>query len=106
MPGPTKSVHLTVTTTHNLVVDGEVLVEQKKTTTVTSEDTGKLLSEIRHHERRIGSKSIKMIMEDGSKKEETELSDEEKKQFDSDWKKLWRPSMDSDEIEKMLEKEE
>ena len=106
MPGTTKEVHLTIITTHKLVVDGQDLVEEKKTTTVTSTDTGKLLSESRHHERRIGRKSIEMIVVDGSKKEETELSDEDKKHFESDWKKLWRPSMDSDEIEKMLEQED
>ena len=105
MPGTTKEVHLTVITTHNLVVDGEHLVEEKKTTSVTSKDTGKVLSEIRQHERRIGSQSIMMmITEDGRKKEETELSDEEKKQFNSDWQKLWKPAVGHAEIEKMLEK--
>ena len=68
--------------------------------------SGKLLCEIISHERRIGNKAVIMIKEDGTKKEETVLTDEEKTQFDSDWKKLWRPSMDSDEIEKMLEQED
>ena len=76
------------------------------TTTVTSKDTGKLLSESRYHERRIGSQSIKMIEEDGSKKEETELSVDEKEEFNSDWQKLWRPTMGHAEIEKMLEEME
>ena len=79
-----------------------------KTSTVMCKDTEEILRESFQQERRIGNKSIKLIMEDdGSKFEDTELSDEEKKQFNSDWKKLWRPSVDSQEfVKKMLKQED
>ena len=99
----TKEVHSTTVSTHKLIVDGVELVEEKKTTTITSQGSGKLLCEIISHERRIGNKSVIMIKEDGTKKEETELTDEEKNQFDSDWKKLWKPTLNHQDVEKMLQ---
>ena len=100
----TREVHQTAITTHSLAVDGVDLVYELKTATVMCKDTEEILRESFQQERRIGSKSIKLIMDDdGSKFEDSELSDEEKKQFNSDWKKLWRPSVDSQEfVKKML----
>ena len=106
MSGTTKEVHLTITTNHKLVVNGVELVEEKVTTTVTAKDSGKLLEEKSHHERKIGSRSIKKIMEDGIEREETEMSDEDKELFDAQWKKYWRPTLDSEEAKKMLEQKE
>ena len=79
-----------------------------KTSIVMCKDTEEILRESFQQERRIGSKSIKLIMDDdGSKFEDSELSDEEEKRFNSDWKKLWRPSVDSQEfVKKMLKQED
>lgn len=106
MPGTTKEVHLIITTNHQLVVNGVELVEEKSTTTVTSKNSGKLLEEKRLHVRRIGSRLIRKIVEGSSEKEETEMSNEEKDQFNSQWKKYWRPTLDCEEAKKMLEKDE
>ena len=104
----TREVHQTAVTTHSLAADGVDLVYELKTSTVMCKDTEEILRESFQQERRIGSKSIKLIMDDdGSKFEDSELSDEEKKQFNSDWKKLWRPSVDSQEfVKKMLKQED
>jgi len=103
MPGFTKEVHSTILSIHTLVVDGVEFVEEKKTTTVTSKDSGTKLGEIISHKRQIGDKSVTLTQENGEKKEETDLTDEERKEFDSDWNQKWRPTLKYEEVEKMLD---
>ena len=63
MTGTSKEVHLIAATIHKLVVNGVDLIEERTITTVTSEDSGKVLEEKSHRERRIGS-TIQVDQED------------------------------------------
>ena len=103
MPGTTTEVHSTTVTTHKLLYYSVELVELKTMTTITSEDTGKLQGEICTRERKVGGKWIQSTEEDGHKKEHSNMTDEEKKQFEIDWDEYWKPSMKIDDVKKTLE---
>lgn len=103
MPSTTKEVHSSIISVHTLVVGGVEFVEEKKTTTVTSKDSGKKLGEIITHKRSIGDKSVTVTQEDGQKKEQTDLTDEDRKEFDSEWNHKWKPTLKYEEVEKMFD---
>jgi hypothetical protein len=86
------NVHSTITIQHSMTVNGKELMEEKKTTTITASGSKKKLEEVKSHLRKIGNKSITTILENGNKKEETEMSAEEKEQFNHEWQKYWQPS--------------
>ena len=103
MSNTIKELHSTVTTHHELLVGGQWLVEEKKNTTITELGTGEKLGEILFHHQQIGPKTIITIIENGSKKEETKMSAEEKKQFFADWKKLWKPTLTQTEVQNAID---
>ena len=80
------NVHSTITIQHSMTVNGKELMEEK-CTTITASGSKKKLEEVKSHLRKIGNKSITTILENGNKKEETEMSAEEKEQFNLEWRK-------------------
>ena len=103
MLGKTFLVYSTSVVTHNLVVGDLELVEEQKKTIITSEDTGKLQGKIFSLKRKIGNRWIVRREEEGHEKEDSNMTQQEKNQFEVDWEETWKPAMKVDEVEKILE---
>ena len=95
--------HLVSTTKHEVFVDGHRLFEKKlKTLTVCNgiEKTHALV-----HVRTIDDKSYKVTETNYSgvpeSQVETEMAEDEVKQFEKDWTSLWNPDITKNEIEKL-----
>ncbi len=102
MSNAIEEVHSTVTTHHSLIMDGQLLMEEKRNTTITSLETGEKVGEIFCLYQQIGRKAIITTLENGIKKEETDMSAEEKQQFLADWEKLWMPTVNQEDIQKPI----
>jgi hypothetical protein len=83
-------------------MDGQLLMEEKRNTTITSLETGEKVGEIFCLYQQIGPKVITTTLENGIKKEETDMSAEEKQQFLADWEKLWMPTVNQEDIQKPI----
>jgi hypothetical protein len=101
MSSRTEEVITVVTTTHKLIKDDVTFTEEKKETIITT-PSGSKLKEIHVHTRRIGDKAFVVETEDGNKSEETEMSDDDLKEFHKQWKREWTPSLTQDMISKAI----
>ena len=97
--------HHVFTTTHELLVDGHHLVEKKQKTLSHVDGIEKTL--VLLHLRTIDDKSYKETTKTnyGGSLEygqvETEMAEDEVKQFEEDWTSLWNPDISKNEIEKL-----
>ena len=100
--------HHVFTTTHELLVDGHHLIEKKQKTLSHADGIEKTL--VLLHVRTIDDKSYKVT--EISKisaydcgvpesQVETEMAEDEVKQFEEDWASLWNPDITKNEIEKL-----
>ena len=100
--------HHVFTTTHELLVDGHHLIEKKQKTLSHADGIEKTL--VLLHVRTIDDKSYKVT--EISKisaydcgvpesQVETEMAEDEVKQFEEDWTSLWNPDITKNEIEKL-----
>jgi len=99
----TTEVYSTVTLKHHMIVNGKKLMEEKKITTIKDFESDKKLREVISHLRKIGEKSITTTIENGTRKEETDMTAEEKEQFNQEWEKYWQPAMTEEEIQKAVD---
>ena len=92
--------HHVFTTTHGLLVDGHHLVEKKQKILNHANGIFVLL-----HVRTIDDKSYKVTETNFSgvpeSRVETEMAEDEVKQFEEDWASLWNPDITKNEIEKL-----
>ena len=102
---PIFEFHKTLTTTHTLEIGGLTLIEEIEETTVTSQDSKKPTSKVVIHKRQIGDKILIMKEVDGKKEELTDLDPKERKDFDQQWKKHWKPNMSQKEIVNSLQED-
>ena len=95
--------HHVFTTTHELLVDGHHLVEKKQKTLSHANGIEKTL--VLLHVRTIDDKSYKVTETNFSgvpeSRVETEMAEDEVKQFEEDWASLWNPDITKNEIEKL-----
>lgn len=98
-----QEVNMALATRHTLTVDGENYTEEIKTTTISQSDSDKV-SKIELQIRSIGSKSVTLVKADSCNEDEieTDLSEEELKDFNAKWNKNWRPTMTKDELLKVM----
>ena len=93
--------HHVVTMEHELLVDGHHLIEKKQKTLIDGND------ETLVHIRSIDEKSYKVTEvnngEDGAleRQVESDLTEDEVKQFEEDWTNMWNPEITQKEIEKL-----
>ena len=93
--------HHVVTMEHELRVDGHHLVEKKQKTLIDGKD------ETLVHIRSIDEKSYKVTEINNGEDEalerqvESDMTEDEVKQFEEDWNNLWNPDITQKEIEKL-----
>ena len=102
-PLPLIENHHVFTTTHELLVDGHHLIEKKQKTLSHADGIEKTL--VLLHVRTIDDKSYKVTETNYSgvpeSQVETEMAEDEVKQFEEDWTSLWNPEITKNEIEKL-----
>ena len=95
--------YLDTTTIHEVFVDGHQLIEKKLKTISVCNGIEKTLVLI--HDRTIDDKSYKVTETNNSgapeSQVETEMAEDEVKQFEEDWASLWNPDITKNEIEKL-----
>ena len=93
---------LNTTTKHELFVDGHHLIEKKLKTIFVCNGIEK---RVLIHDRTIDDKSYKVTETNHSgvpeSQIETEMAEDEVKQFEEDWASLWNPDITKNEIEKL-----
>ena len=95
--------HHVFTTTHELLVDGHHLIEKKQKTLSHADGIEKTL--VLLHVRTIDDKSYKVTETNlngvPESQVETEMAEDEVKQFEEDWTRMWNPDITKNEIEKL-----
>ena len=95
--------HHVFTTTHELLVDGHHLIEKKQKTLSHADGIEKTL--VLLHVRTIDDKSYKVTETNlngvPESQVETEMAEDEVKQFEEDWTSLWNPDYTKNEIENL-----
>ena len=92
-----------VTTTQELWIDGHHLIEKKQKTLIDGNDETLVLVHIRS----IDEKSYKVTEinngEDDAleRQVESDMTEDEVKQFEEDWTNMWNPDITQKEIEKL-----
>jgi hypothetical protein len=102
---PVKEFHKTLIITHTLEVGDLTMVEVIEETTVTPQDSKKPTTKIVVHKRQIGNKSLIMKQVNGKKEELSDLDPKERKEFDQQWKKHWKPTMTQEKIIRSLQED-
>ena len=101
-----KEVHSIRTTKLKFNVGDVAMVEEKKSTIVTELESGKFIEKIECHTRRIGDKVVTVTKKNGDRVEETDLSADELKQFNDQWKKASKTSsINENQIHKAIKAE-
>ena len=100
---PVNESHKTLITTHTLEIGGIRLIEVIEETTVTPQDSKKPTAKIVVHKRQIGDKALVMKEVNGKREELSDLDPKERKDFDQQWKKHWKPKMSQKEIVSALQ---
>ena len=102
--------HRTVTTEHEIEVDGSALVEKKVKTTVTADASDdKVVKVILHHLRRIDDQAYAVYEVTDEAEVVTDhqvfttLTDDEVKEFKTKWDELWCPTVTEDNLEQITE---
>jgi hypothetical protein len=95
--------HKIVTMEHEMRVDGSYLCEKKQQTLIAPFDSNSKPISIMIHIRTIDQKTHKVTETQEEGKEdvaviETEMTEEELKQFDEDWMRLWMPKITQEQI--------
>jgi hypothetical protein len=100
--------HKIVTMEHEMRVDGSYLCEKKQQTLISPFDsTNSKATTIMIHIRTIDQKTHKVTATQEEDREivtviETDMTEDEIKQFDDDWMRLWTPKITQKHIAKLM----
>jgi hypothetical protein len=105
-PKTVREFHKTMITTHTMEVGDVRMTEVVEETTVTPQDSKKPTTKIVVHKRQIGDKALIVKEVNGKKEDLSDLDPEERKDFNQQWKKQWKPTMTRAEIVSSLQGED